>query len=43
MFCFFPVEFGRGMHKACIGVEVDFLCLSGGVEVFQDPHAELHA
>lgn len=31
------------MQEACIGVEVDFLCLSGGIEVLQDRHADLDA
>lgn len=44
MFCFVFLENLEGeCTKACIGVEVDFLCLSGGIEVFQDWHAELHA
>lgn len=30
------------MHEACIGVEVDFLWLSGEVEVFHGWHPQLH-
>lgn len=30
------------MHEACIGVEVDFLRLSGETEVFNGWHPQLH-
>lgn len=30
------------MHEACIGVEVDFLWLSGEIEVLHGRHPQLH-
>lgn len=30
------------MHEACIGVEVDFLWLSGEIGVFHGWHPQLH-
>lgn len=30
------------MHEACVGVEVDFLQLSGEIGVFHGLHPQLH-